>query len=102
MKCLALVVVAGIAVSGQATSDVPRLADGKPDLNGVWDIPYTPDMARSVPGGLPFTPLGEQAFKKYDAAKDDSTGKCMPAGLTRLVNTPFPMEIVQTPKKVAL
>src|SRR5262249_16060617 len=27
---------------------------------------------------------------------------CLPAGLTRLVNTPMPMEIVQTPKKAAM
>ena len=80
----------------------PRLADGKPDLNGVWQIPYTPDMGRSVEGGLPFTPAGAADFKNYDPAKFDYTGHCLPPGLTRLVNTPNPMEIVQTSKKVVL
>jgi hypothetical protein len=83
-------------------ADIPRLHDGKPDLNGVWQIPYTPDMSRGVPGGLPFTPWGEQEFKNYDPVAFDNTGHCLPPGLTRLVNTPLPMEIVQTPKRLVL
>lgn len=81
---------------------IPRLHDGKPDLNGVWQIPYVNDMSRGVEGGLPFTPKGEADFKSYDAAAFDYTGHCLPPGLTRLVNTPNPMEIVQTPTKVVL
>ena len=88
-----------VAAAQPAKIEIPRLYDGKPDLNGVWDIPYTNDMARGVPGGLPFTPLGAADFKNYDPAKFDYTGHCLPAGLTRLVNTPMPMEIVQTPKR---
>jgi hypothetical protein len=91
-----------VAVAAAQSSEVPRLPDGKADLNGVWDIPYTPDMSRGMSGGLPFTPLGADNFKNYDPAAFDYTGHCLPAGLTRLVNTPMPMEIVQTPKKVAL
>ncbi len=83
-------------------AQMPRLPDGRPDLNGVWDIPYTPDMSRGVDGGLPFTAQGADNFKSYDPAKFDYTAHCLPAGLTRLVNTPMPMEIVQTTKKVAL
>jgi hypothetical protein len=82
-----------------AKPEIPHLYDGKPDLSGVWDIPYTPDMGRGVQGGLPFTPVGADDFKNYDPAKFDYTGHCLPAGLTRLVNTPMPMEIVQTPKR---
>jgi len=83
-------------------SSVPHLADGRPDLNGVWDIPYTPDMARGVTGGLPFNAAGETAFKTYDPTKFDYTGHCLPAGLTRLVNTPMPMQIVQGPNNAVL
>jgi hypothetical protein len=97
-----LVVTLVLAASVLAAEDIPRLPDGKPDLNGVWDIPYTPDMSRGVEGGLPFTPRGADDFKKYDPSAFDYTAHCLPAGLTRLVNTPMPMEIVQTPKKVAL
>ena len=81
---------------------VPHLHDGRPDFNGVWEIPYTPDMSRGVEGGLPLTPWGAADFKAYDPAQFDSTGHCLPAGLTRLVNTPMPMQIVQGPNNVVL
>src|SRR6185503_19237007 len=29
----------------------PKLADGKPDLSGHWNNPYTPDMAGGRAGG---------------------------------------------------
>ena len=99
-KCVVGFLLGTMVAAAQAPKpEIPRLFDGKPDLNGVWDIPYTNDMGRGVPGGLPFTPLGAEDFKNYDPSKFDYTGHCLPAGLTRLVNTPMPMEIVQTPKK---
>jgi len=86
MRACALgLLLTAICSTAQTTkTDIPRLHDEKPDLNGVWDIPYTPDMARGVPGGLPLTPLGAEDFKNYDPVKFDYTGHCLPAGLTRL------------------
>jgi len=86
---------------------IPRLANGKPDLNGVWQRPYVPDMAKSGPGqqgagALPFTPEYAQKFKNYDPAKFDYTGRCLPQGLTRSMNSPFPIRIVQTPAITAI
>jgi hypothetical protein len=74
----------------------PRMPDGKPDLQGVWQRPYVPDMSRSgrgqkghaerpfspedTPevraslrqrgeyGDLPYTAAGLQAWKSYDIA----------------------------------
>ena len=81
----------------------PRLSSGKVDFSGVWQKPYVPDMTKDgkdqkgVPE-LPFTPWGEAEWKAYDAAEGDYTGSCLPFGMTRSVNTPEPMQIMQSDK----
>lgn len=90
------------------SSAIPRLSNGKPDLNGVWERPYVPDMSKSKgtdqkgPGAIPFTPEYAQKFKEYDPANFDYTGHCLPQGLTRSMNSPFPIRIVQTPDIFAI
>ena len=97
-----LVMAASLFAAG-----IPRLPSGKPDLNGVWERPYVPDMARNArdqqgPGTLPFTVWGAATFKNYDVTKFDYTGHCLPQGLTRSMNSPFPIEIFQTEKRLAV
>jgi len=91
------------------TGPAPRLPNGRPDFNGVWDHAYVPDMSLSAknttqqkaPGPLPLTPRGIDNIKSYDPEKDgDYTGMCMPYGLTRSFNGPFPIQIMQTDKHV--
>src|SRR5438874_517268 len=91
-----------VPVSGQ--SGIPRQPNGKPDLSGVWEHPFVPDMEVNAAnqqgaGALPFTPEGAAIWKKYDAGKFDYTGRCLPMGLTRLMNSPFPIQITQTNKE---
>ena len=90
----------------QASKPAPRLANGKPDLSGVWARPYVPDMTRNgrnqKGADLPFTPAGLEAWKSYDAANGDYTGSCLPFGMTRSFNSPYPMQIVQNDAVVAL
>jgi hypothetical protein len=85
----------------------PRTSSGKPDLSGVWQKPYVPDMTkdgRDQKGAaeLPFTPWGEAEWKKYDASDGDYTGACLPFGLTRSMNTPEPVQIMQSDAYLAL
>jgi len=87
------------AVLAVHAADFPRTAVGKPDLSGFWNIPYTPNMAKEL-GDLPYTPAGKAAFDKVGSAYDP-TGFCLYPGVPRIVNSPFPMEIVQTPDRVA-
>src|SRR5262245_5685209 len=81
----------------------PRLPSGKVDFSGVWQKPYVPDMTKDGKdqkgfADLPFTPSGEADWKSYDAANGDYTGACLPFGMTRSVNTPEPMQIMQRAK----
>ncbi len=92
------------------TGPAPRLPNGKPDFSGVWDHPYVNNMSttgrnpavQKGAGELPYTPAGLANIKSYDPEKDgDYTGMCMPFGLTRSMNSPYPIQIMQTAKHVA-
>lgn len=82
--------------------NIPRLPSGKPNLNGVWEFPYVPDMARSNgrnqfgPGELPFSELGKLNFDNYDSSAGDYTGACLPFGHVRSMNSPNPVQFIQT------
>ena len=93
------------------TGPAPRLPSGKTDFSGVWDHPYVPDMSRSNArnpalqkgaGDLPYTEAGKANIASYNPERDgDYTGMCMPFGLMRSMNAPYPFQIMQNDKYIA-
>jgi hypothetical protein len=71
----------------------PPPGNGVPDFNGVWQLPYTPDLGRRAE--IPFTALGSDKFKTH-LGGDDPHGFCQPTGPTRALHSPFPFAIVQS------
>jgi hypothetical protein len=97
--------VCAIIALGQSTPQVskpvPRTADGKPDLNGLWgpDRTFIYDITSTLKKGetLPLQPWAEQLTKKR-MSKDDPEANCLPAGVPRMA--PYPWKIVQQPKLI--
>lgn len=91
---LALIVFAAIPLAGQQKP---------PDLNGVWQGPYTPDLSRTLPRGesIPFTPYGADRFKKVDPANNPD-GFCLPVGPARGFQSPAPFQLVQNDNVIAV
>ncbi|MBV8841481.1 MAG: hypothetical protein JO307_01610 [Bryobacterales bacterium] len=106
-----------------ASKPTPRLADGRPDLGnagGSW-FPRIVDDISGNGGGekdektrarqktwvdkrvdVPFQPWAKELYEKRDAnlSKEDPEGKCLPPGIPRMMNTPFPMQMYQLPDRI--
>lgn len=93
-------------VHGQSTQTgkdaLPRRGDGHLDFSGVWSGRGHANLASDLPGAIPpFTAAGKAAFEATKA-QYDPTGFCLLPGVTRLTNSPYPLEVVQAPDRVAI
>jgi hypothetical protein len=85
-----------------AVPAIPRMPDGKPSFVGYWDLPYTPNMAaKDGEAAIPYTDAGRAAFKNHDA-KDDPTSLCLYPGMPRIMQSPYPIQIIQTQEYVTI
>jgi hypothetical protein len=95
-----------IAVYAQTAPDpaktIPRGSDGKPDFQGFWNLPYVPNMAvgpnRNAAARedlVPYTDAGRKAYLEHDS-KEDPTSYCWFPGVPRIMQSPYPAQIIQT------
>lgn len=118
----AAVAVCAAVTLAQAPSGVPRLSNGKPNLNGIWQVTNTANWdlqthgpsagppalgaLLAVPPGtgvvegeeIPYLPAALEQRNKNKAARwtDDPEIKCYMPGVPRAVYMPHPFQIVQS------
>ena len=104
-------------------SALPRLPDGHPDLGngkGVWNPRIVDDISGNGGGekdektraaqmkitdqriDVPFQPWARDVYRQREVtlSKEDPEGYCLPPGLPRMMNTPFPMQIYQLADRI--
>jgi hypothetical protein len=85
------------------TAPAPKLPDGTPDLNGLWnatDGRYLTNLSRQAGITPPFTPWADALFKERQAndGRDRPAGFCLPHSIPDAMLVPnYPWKIVQTP-----
>ena len=84
----------------------PRLADGTPDLSGIWMEPglkYLINVAADLKE-VPFQPWAEAEYKRRldTLGKDDPNNLCLPSGYPEKDAVTSPWKIVQMPGLVII
>jgi len=116
--CAVLVLAsAGLAIARAAPEPqepsaeaVPRRADGRPDLSGMWDNPKEPGQTSVVTvfpreQMSPFAPGGEALFhepRTGDPRHDEPRAFCMPSGFPSAFLGPYPVQIIQTDEHLVM
>jgi hypothetical protein len=128
LTAAALLATLTAAAEGILT-ELPRTADGRPDLSGVWqalntahwdlkphvsDYPVLLELGAqfAVPPGLgvveggsiPYLPeaLAERDARFQNRLTDDPEGKCYLGGVPRSTYMPYPFRIVQSPRDMVI
>jgi len=115
----AAVLLSPAPAAGQGSQALKRTPDGKPDLTGVWQAVTTANWNvlshaadKDVPAGLgvvegdqiPYQPwaAAQQRENFKNRATADPEARCYLTGVPRSTYMPYPFQILQTPKQIAV
>lgn len=86
----------------------PKLADGTPDLSGIWLVPglkYLINIAADLKQDqVPFLPWAKAEYDKRrdNQGKDDPNNFCLPSGIPEKEAVTSPWKIIQTPGLIVI
>ena len=127
--CAAVALFATAAAAEGVLTELPRAADGRPDLSGVWqalntahwnlephvsDYPVVIELGAqfAVPPGqgvveggkIPYLPeaLAGRDERYANRLTDDPEGKCYLGGVPRSTYMPYPFQIIQNSNDVVI
>jgi hypothetical protein len=120
MVAIAIFIICMAGIPAAAQNAIPRTPDGKPNLNGIWQVLNTAAWdiqdhggALGVPPGLGVVEGNEIPYQPQAAAKkqenlakrqtaDPTETNCFLPGVPRATYMPYPFEIVQTADSLAI
>src|SRR6187455_3142805 len=87
------------------TPGIPRTADGRPDLSGLWAAapsPYRFDLIQDLQDEAIFRPEAEAVFQRrvVDFRRDDPVTNCLTGGPSDMLSATY--RIMQSPAIVGL
>jgi hypothetical protein len=111
-----------LSTAQQRAYSAPRTRDGQPDLQGIWEARNTAAVSledhepatgmragRTVvvdpaDGRIPYRPemLAKRNENFKNRAAADPVNKCFLPGVPRVMYMPYPLQIFQTPKYIAI
>jgi hypothetical protein len=86
----------------------PKRPDGKPDLSGIWNPnpKYLVNLAADLkPGEVAMQPWAEAIFRERAAglhAKEEPDANCLPQGVPKIDTAPVPWKLIQMPDQVVI